>query len=222
MKPGTMAAVPSAEMKPHSEPVEVTKVVILTGTVRMMVVRNKDRQELGPGEDEAEHRRRRDAAAHHRQDDAAEGLPARGAVDHRGLVDILRHVVEEGLHQQDGDRQVHQRVDQDQSDIAHEQVIGVAQAGDLYMKTSGTMMAIGGMKRWPRTQLRKPLRPLKVMRDERIGGEHRDDHGERGRADRDDDRIEDGLARIVGAGAADAEGRAAFDGDLASATSPGA
>ena len=35
MKLGTIAVVPRAEMKPHSEPVEVTKVVILTGSVRM-------------------------------------------------------------------------------------------------------------------------------------------------------------------------------------------
>src|SRR5437762_4164021 len=42
MNPGRIAAVPSAEMKPHSEPVDVTKVVILTGTVRMVVVRNSD------------------------------------------------------------------------------------------------------------------------------------------------------------------------------------
>src|SRR6187200_2131293 len=42
MKPGRMAAVPSADMNPHSEPVDVTNVVIFTGTVRMMVVRNSD------------------------------------------------------------------------------------------------------------------------------------------------------------------------------------
>ena len=42
MNPGIMAAVPSAEMYPHSDPVEVTKVVILTGTVRIELVKNKD------------------------------------------------------------------------------------------------------------------------------------------------------------------------------------
>src|SRR5882724_6014168 len=42
MKLGTMADVPRAEMNPHSEPVEVTKVVILTGSVRIELVRNSD------------------------------------------------------------------------------------------------------------------------------------------------------------------------------------
>ena len=42
MKLGIAAAVPSAEIKPHSLPVDVTKVWIFTGTVRMSVVRNSD------------------------------------------------------------------------------------------------------------------------------------------------------------------------------------
>ena len=42
MNPGIMAAVPSAEMYPHSDPVEVTKVVIFTGTVRIELVKNRD------------------------------------------------------------------------------------------------------------------------------------------------------------------------------------
>ena len=126
-----MAAVPSAEMKPHSEPVEVTKVVILTGTVRMMVVRNSDSRNSVQEKMKQSTAAAAMPPAHHRQHDAAEGLPARGAVDHRRLVDVLRHVVEEGLHQQHGDRQVHQRVDQDQAEIAHEEIVGVAQAGDL-------------------------------------------------------------------------------------------
>src|SRR6185312_910766 len=42
MKLGTMADVPRAEMNPHSEPVEVTKVVILTGSVRIEFARNSD------------------------------------------------------------------------------------------------------------------------------------------------------------------------------------
>ena len=37
-----MPAVPNAEMKPHSLPVDVTKVEIFTGSVRMSVVRNSD------------------------------------------------------------------------------------------------------------------------------------------------------------------------------------
>src|SRR5712671_6456617 len=43
MKLGTIAEVPSAAMKPHSDPVEVTKVVIFTGSVRIELVRNSDR-----------------------------------------------------------------------------------------------------------------------------------------------------------------------------------
>src|SRR4029078_8048888 len=58
MKPGRMAAVPSAEMKPHSDPVDVTNVVILTGTVRMIVVRKSDSRNSGQ-----EKRRHRTAAA---------------------------------------------------------------------------------------------------------------------------------------------------------------
>src|SRR3954452_1937113 len=42
MKLGTMADVPSAEMKPHSDPVEVTKVEIFTGSVRIVLVRKSD------------------------------------------------------------------------------------------------------------------------------------------------------------------------------------
>ena len=42
MKEGMIADVPSAVMKPHSVPVEVTKVEIFTGTVRIDVVRNSD------------------------------------------------------------------------------------------------------------------------------------------------------------------------------------
>ena len=42
MKLGITAAVPSAAMKPHSLPVEVTKVWIFTGTVRISVVRKSD------------------------------------------------------------------------------------------------------------------------------------------------------------------------------------
>ncbi|WP_246737583.1 hypothetical protein [Nordella sp. HKS 07] len=76
------------------------------------------------------------------------------------------------------------------------------------------MIAIGGRKRWPSTQLRKPSRPPEAHSRESVGREHRDDDGEPGGAHRDDDRVDDGLARIIGAGAADAEGRAAFDSDL--------
>lgn len=43
MKPGTIAAVPNAEIYPHSDPVEVTKVVIFTGTVLMVLVRKSDK-----------------------------------------------------------------------------------------------------------------------------------------------------------------------------------
>src|SRR5690242_2613440 len=42
MKLGTIADVPSAEMKPHSDPVEVTKVEIFTGSVRIVLVRNSE------------------------------------------------------------------------------------------------------------------------------------------------------------------------------------
>src|SRR4051794_6234472 len=42
MKLGTIADVPSAEMKPHSDPVEVTKVEIFTGKVRIVLVRKSD------------------------------------------------------------------------------------------------------------------------------------------------------------------------------------
>src|SRR5690242_16522556 len=42
MKLGTMADVPSAEMKPHSDPVEVTKVEIFTGKVRIWLVKNSE------------------------------------------------------------------------------------------------------------------------------------------------------------------------------------
>ena len=42
MKLGTMADVPSAEMKPHSDPVDVTKVEIFTGSVRIELVRNSE------------------------------------------------------------------------------------------------------------------------------------------------------------------------------------
>src|SRR5260370_41377683 len=44
MKLGITAVVPTAAMNPHSEPVEVTKVVILTGSVRIELVRNSDRR----------------------------------------------------------------------------------------------------------------------------------------------------------------------------------
>ena len=64
-----MAAVPSAEMKPHSEPVEVTKVLNLDRNRADDGGEKQRQQELGPGEDEAEHRRGGDAAAHHRQHD---------------------------------------------------------------------------------------------------------------------------------------------------------
>src|SRR3954469_1382753 len=42
MKLGTTAEVPSAEMKPHSDPVEVTKVEIFTGRVRIWLVRKSE------------------------------------------------------------------------------------------------------------------------------------------------------------------------------------
>src|SRR3954463_9911327 len=42
MKLGTMADMPSADMKPHSDPVEVTKVEIFTGSVRIVLVRNSE------------------------------------------------------------------------------------------------------------------------------------------------------------------------------------
>src|SRR6267142_660730 len=42
MKLGTTADVPSAEMNPHSDPVDVTKVDILTGSVRIEFVRKRE------------------------------------------------------------------------------------------------------------------------------------------------------------------------------------
>src|SRR5882724_750353 len=42
MKLGSTADVPSAEMNPHSEPVEVTKVEIFTGKVRIELVRKSE------------------------------------------------------------------------------------------------------------------------------------------------------------------------------------
>ena len=44
MKPGSIAEVPSAAMKPHSVPVDVTKVEIFTGRVLIDVVRNSERR----------------------------------------------------------------------------------------------------------------------------------------------------------------------------------
>ncbi len=42
MNPGTIAAVPNADIYPHSDPVEVTNVVIFTGMVLIELVRNSD------------------------------------------------------------------------------------------------------------------------------------------------------------------------------------
>ena len=118
MKLGTMAEVPSAAMKPHSEPVEVTKVVIFTGSVRIELVRNSDSRN---SVQEKMKQSTAVAATPPRTSGSttrAEGLQPRRAVDHRRLVDVARHVVEERLHQQHGDRQVDQRVDQDEADPA--------------------------------------------------------------------------------------------------------
>ena len=43
MKPGTIAAVPNADIYPHSDPVDVTNVVIFTGTVLMLFVKKSDK-----------------------------------------------------------------------------------------------------------------------------------------------------------------------------------
>ena len=160
MKLGTIAAVPSAVMKPHSVPVEVTKVEILTGTVRMLVVRCSDSRNSVQREDEAQHRRRREAALDQRQHDHAEDREARGAVDHRRLVELARHVVEEALHQQHRERQVDQRMRQDQAEIA-------CRAGprSRNMKNSGTATAIGGIMRCDRTQKTRCCLPRNSQRD---------------------------------------------------------
>ena len=108
-------------MKPHSVPVEVTKVEILTGMVRMLVVswseiRNSVQEKMKHSTAVAARPPLTSGST-----TRAKHLQAAGAVDGRRLVELHRHVVEEALHQQHGERQVDQRVRQDQAEM------GVAQ-----------------------------------------------------------------------------------------------
>ena len=75
-------------------------------------------EELVPGQDQAEHRRRGDARLDLRQADPKEDLHLRAAV-HAGRVrDLARDLVEEALHHPDRERQIEGGIEQDDPDIA--------------------------------------------------------------------------------------------------------
>ena len=100
--------------------------------------------------------------------------------------------------------------------VVQEQVVGVAHAGHLVHADQGDDDGDGRQEALAQHPVEKAVTASESHARQGIGGEHGDDDGERGRAYGDDDRIDDGLARIIGAGAADAEGRAAFNGDRGS------
>ena len=74
-------------------------------------------REFVPGRHEGEDRRRGDAGAGERKLDLPEGLPARAAVDLRGLREIARHLPEEAVDQPDGEGHVERDIGEDQREM---------------------------------------------------------------------------------------------------------
>ena len=180
-----MAAVPSAAMLPQAVPVEVTKVEDTTGTVfKEVCVRVRTK--------------RNSVQLKMKQSTAVAATPPmamgstilrkirkrEGAVDQRRFVDLCRDVVEEALQQQNRERQVHQRMDQNDPHVRVEQPEILV---DKEHRDRDGHRRHHTRRENPEDEM---MLPFDAHTRQGIGREHRDCDREDGREKRHDDAVD--------------------------------
>ena len=198
---GAAKTIADAATRPQSIVVPPTRPAMAGGAVRAdsLEVRKIAKHELVPGEDQREHRGRRDARHEQRQREAPERLEPRVAVEHRGVLVLDGHLVDEALHHPDRERQVERRVDQDQPELRVDQAEVAVHQEDRDHDHD--------RRHEPGGEDEEELILLGLQREARVGPRRR--HAEQRRQDRRGARDEhgvlerDGEVRRAGAAALD-------------------
>ena len=147
-----------------------------------------------PGEDQAEDRGRGDAGRGLRQHHLAERLQPRVAVDHRGFLVFARDLVDEALEQPDGERHVDRGVEQDHA----ERGVGQAELAIHQVDRDRDGDRRHHARRQDEEQQVVGERHLEAR--EAVGGERAEEHRAEGRAEGDDQRIDEARQEVRRAG----------------------
>ena len=157
-----------------------------------VVVERHREAELVPRRDQAEHRRHGHAGRRLRHDDAHEGGQARVAVDQRRLFERARDLVDEALHQPDGEREIEARVEEDEPDVGVLEREAPVHDQDRHHDREG--------RQEPRRQDEEQpiLRPGDPKPRKSVGAERRQADGRERRQDADDDAVPEVVVEIAG------------------------